>query len=336
MHNWRLILIIVAAGSFAASAHAQTELIESVESLKAADDASSFESFEQISDEIAEDDFTSAEWSDAGLPDLIDDVADGEASAPWGSFYAGAELLLLKPRYSMGSTYGSYLQNLGLLSGFNGAGIYKDDPDDAPRAFIGWESVGGLGVRGRFWEFENGGLLEPEYQYSGIWRTDGMRFDVDVYRRLQFNRGSVAAGANLSTVDLNIDGFYPDNASYDATGLGVFVDGRHTLYESDRFMCSLIGRGRWSQLMGKHTYDVTIYPSYYLYDDYVQMAPTVERIRDDADLQIAEAAAGFELVRKFRYAALAFQYAVEVQNWSLNPAEELSFLGSTFSLGLQR
>ncbi len=195
MHNWRLIVIFVAAVSFAASAHAQSELIESVESLEAADDASSLESFEQITDGIAEDDFTSAEWSDPDLPNLVD-VSVDDASAPSSSWFAGAELLRLKPRYSHGRIDGKDYVNTPLLSVLD-AGVYKDDPANAPRAFVGW-SVGGWGVRGRFWQFENGGLVTPEHRDSMRWGLDATRFDLDAYRQFQFKRGSIAVGANLT------------------------------------------------------------------------------------------------------------------------------------------
>jgi hypothetical protein len=341
MCNWRHAIIVVAAISSAASAHAQSELSESVESFEATGDSPAFESFEEATDESIEDDFRSAEWSDADLPNLVDENSDDDASAPTSFWFGGAELLRLKPRYTLGSTYRNYND---YYAPYGDTGVYKDDPDDAPRAFLGWESANGLGIRGRFWKFENGGLIDPEYEWSRTWRMDATRFDADVYRRFQFNRGSIAAGANLATVDLSTDGFFPKNSNYEAVGLGVFAEGRHTLYESDRVACALIGRGRWSQLMGKHSYDVTSsIPSIYVVNsEFLELVSDVhyidvtQRHRDDADLQIAEVAAGLELVRKFRHADLVFQYAVEVQNWNLNPNDELSFLGSTFAISLRR
>jgi hypothetical protein len=330
----RHTIVVIAAILIASIAHAQSEVSELDSSFVATDDGSDLEGFELPTSDFVEDEF-SAEWPDSELPQLLNDDVDEDANASYGSWFGGVELLRLKPSYSHGTITRNYGGLNNLLLGYSDLGTFKDDPDDAPRAFLGWESAGGLGIRGRFWELENGGFIYPDSQFSP-WRMDATRFDLDVYRRFQFHRGSIAAGANLATVDLNIDGFRPDNASYDATGLGVFVDGRHTLYDSDRFAVALVGRGRWSQLMGKHSYDTTVYSITISSFGYATgQEATVIQVREDADVQIAEAAAGLEVVRKFRYAALAFQCAVEVQNWSLSPAEELSFVGSTFSFGLQ-
>jgi hypothetical protein len=328
----RHAIVVIAAILIASVVHAQSEVGESDGSFVATDDGSDLEAFEFPASEYLDDD-QSAEWADSELPQLLDDEVDDVANESYGSWYGGVELLRLKPSYSRGTS--AYGLNR-LLYGYAVSGAYRDDPDDAPRVLMGWESAGGLGVRGRFWELENGGFIYPDSQFSP-WRMDATRFDLDVYRRFQFHRGSIAAGANLATVDLNIDGFLPDNAGYDATGLGVFVDGRHTLYDSDRFAVALVGRGRWSQLVGRHSYDTTIYSlTLNSYGGVASQEIKVVQARDDADVQIAEAAAGLEVVRKFRYATIALQCAVEVQTWSLSPAEELSFVGSTFSFSLQR
>lgn len=327
-------IFVIAAILIASLARAQSELSESASSFVTTDDGADLQVFEPPASDFVDDEI-SAEWADSELPQLLSDEAGENANASFGSWFGGVELLRLTPSYSHGTT-SPYPSLNRLLLAFDDRGTYRDDPDEAPRTFLGWESAGGLGIRGRFWEFENGGFIYPDTQISP-WRMDATRFDLDVYRRFQFHRGSIAAGANLATVDLNIDGFRPENAGYDATGLGVFVDGRHTLYDSDRFAVALVGRGRWSQLMGKHSYDTTVYSITINSFGYATgQEATVVQVRDDADVQIAEAAAGLEFVRKFRYAALALQCAVEVQNWSLSPAEELSFVGSTFSLGLHR
>jgi hypothetical protein len=330
----RHAIVVIAAIWTASTAYAQGELSEPANSFVTTDDRSDLVGEESLSGDFFTDEL-SAEWSDSELPQLLKDETVEESSASFGSWFGGVELVRLKPSYSHGTSTPPYSLN-NLLWAYGDQGTFSDDPDDALRALVGWESASGLGVRGRFWEYENGGVIDPDYQFSPDWRIDATRFDLDVYRRFQFHRGSIAAGANLATVDLNIDGFRPGNASYDATGLGVFVDGRHTLYESDRVAFALIGRGRWSQLMGKHSYDTTVYDLAINPDFYdVYEVPTVVQVRDDADLQIAEAAAGLEVVRKFRHAALALQCAVEVQNWRLNAGDELSFVGSTFSVGLQ-
>jgi hypothetical protein len=81
-----------------------------------------------------------------------------EPRGRWGGGWVGsAEVTFLKPHNSSGTGFNSAI-DAGLFSTITGASLSFDiDPDyeASGRFTVGWQACGGLGVRGRFWDYDH-------------------------------------------------------------------------------------------------------------------------------------------------------------------------------------
>jgi hypothetical protein len=244
------------------------------------------------------------------------------AEAAEGFWYSGAELTWFEPRYEVTSPASFWL--------FNSVD-HEFDAEDAvgPRVYVGWESAAGLGLRTRAWWFESDRHHAP---YWTEWSLQLARGDLDLYRRFRFAKGSLVVGGDLALVDLELEDVAPDSPHTQGGGLGLFLEGRHDLYQSPHLVLACVGRGRWTHFFaGETDYIVDMTPGGLNSPLFAVDVPGTRSV----NMQATEAAAGLELVRKFARADFALEWMVEVQGWEVSPVSELSFFGSTFAASLR-
>jgi hypothetical protein len=199
-------------------------------------------------------------------------------------------------------------------------GLDGDTGAVGPRITVGWESDSGFGLRSRF----AGMSAEADMVAYGVGPTpldlgiNAARFDFDLYRRFEFENGSLLFGAGVSSAQLEyelIDGVVLESMKNTGAGVSVFAEGRHRFYNSATTEWAVLSRGRWGAMIGEE--ETTLFPG----------------IVFDSTLNVAEAAFGFEYKRKMRRATFVAQYLMEAQSWSPSELEGVNFLGSTASVG---
>jgi len=151
--------------------------------------------------------------------------------------------------------------------------------------------------------------VNPPYGPKDIDLAAG-RFDFDVYRRFDFNRSSILAGGTVTGAQ--IENNYAGHAEESAGGVGFVVEGRHRFYDSPVVAWSVFSRGRWSALVGE-------WSSF--------------NSKGNSNLNIFEAALGLEYRRRFQAADLVVQYSFEGQSWDTTYVGDVTFMGSTLSIG---
>jgi hypothetical protein len=244
----------------------------------------------------------------------------------------------------------------------------SDEPILGPRISLGWESAAGFGIRGRGWGFDSPvevdqtfapfGYYSPlQMQYVHEIEFSGSRFDLDFYKRLQYQRGELAFGASLTAAHLKLEAgdqqIPPSMYDFDAGlvysrlplvpgqynrplyllspaayqsgsvvrnragGLGLLVEGSHRFYETPIHAWSVFGRGRVAYLIGDWEAP---------YSNGLQ--------KGDANMAIGEAALGLEYRRKFNLADALVQCSFEVQSWDVSIVDRINFAGVTTGIGL--
>jgi hypothetical protein len=239
-----------------------------------------------------------------------------------------------------------------LYAGYNNGSFVIDDQNAEvdPRIIVGWESAGGLGLRSRFWSFEDqfvptslfqagSGNSPPPFYYFYDVDLTARRFDFDVYRRFVFEKGSVLAGASVAAAELDLDVDVADfspyiydkdfRAEHSGGGGGFLLEAQHAFYRSEVSQWSVITRGRWSGVVGELAH-----------------SELTEPLSRGSRLSILEAALGLEYKRTFHGIDFVLQYYLEGQNWDVSGLGEshstmptdgkFDFLGSMFSLGFAR
>lgn len=232
-----------------------------------------------------------------------------------------------------------------------------------PRITLGWESNSGNGVRGRLWGYEAetemfvyepafaGGFATMRgFDFRGASPADsGMQgyflrtgsLDVDFYKRFAREQTSLVLGAGLKSAALQVEiPGLTENTAY-GTGLGLFSDVRHVLYQTGQSELSLVGSGRVGFLTGEWRNETT--------ETFVSAAPsspgdpgglstttetTTTVVDDDADMVISEASLGVEWRRNLGWSVLTLRAQYETQLWNTDVTDDLTFNGGAVKAGL--
>lgn len=189
----------------------------------------------------------------------------------------------------------------------------------APRWNFGWESSRNLGLRGRVMTT----TAQADVYLNGVGPLDmeisPTRVDFDVYRRFLIDDSSLLVGAGVTAAEMEFE--IEPVAPFRDRGAGVqfFAEGRHRLGRSSVADLTLLARGRWASLSGEWE------------------APDSNiNVSGNGYIEILEAAFGLEWRRRFSTADLILQCSMESQTWQSTYTEEVSLLGTVFSVGFAR
>lgn len=210
------------------------------------------------------------------------------------------------------------------------------------RLTFGWESNAGYGIRARVsgvsGEGSSDSFFGNTFTSGGFSTLRGFDFrgaspvaagsepleivtatsNIDIYKRLQFDRLDVALGAGLSggAISLDVPTVNIDN-SIIAGGISLFTEGKYVLRQSEVSELSLVGSGRVAFLRGEwESTDGT---------GFLQM---------DSDLTITEGAVGLEWKRHLGRATLNLRAQYESQLWNSDVTSDLVFNGAALRAGL--
>lgn len=189
-----------------------------------------------------------------------------------------------------------------------------------PRLEFGKERNDGFGWRTRFWGISGDSEIVDTagIPTGAIFDIAAHRIDLDFYRRFRFPHASMLFGAGLTYASLESELSDPngfDTAEDTGTGVNVFAEGRHLFLETDKSEWSLIGRGKWAYLAGDG-------------ETTLSTSPAIA-----SSLDIAEAAFGFEYVRRLRRGNLLIQCLMEAQSWDTTLNRQVNYLGSSYRIG---
>ena len=189
-----------------------------------------------------------------------------------------------------------------------------------PRLQIGREKDSGFGWRTRFWGINaDSKIVDPNTGPTGaVLDVSASRFDVDFYRRFRADKGSLLFGAGITGASMELELSDPnsiDTGKDSGTGVSIFIEGRHLYRSTPKVEWFVIGRGRWAYLVAD--WESTLFPG----------------VEGSGSLNVAEAAFGTEMVRRFRHGDFVLQYLMEAQSWETTFNGDLNFLGSSLRFG---
>jgi hypothetical protein len=226
------------------------------------------------------------------------------AYPPFSFWFAAAELTVLNPHYD------------------NGLFTLNDPRSSvAPRLIFGWESPRGLGLRTRFWWLNDHQqiLADPQLPPDLEVKLQARRFDFEVYRRFSFDGSSLAVGAGVTNAAFRWQ-LAPDLRPQDSgTGVEFFAEGRHLLWATPGSESAVVARGRFASLVGQWRDD----------------SGFGFRNGGDSNIEILEAAFGWEDKLKFDHCDLLLQTLIEAQTWDATYNGDLGLFGLTLSAGLR-
>ncbi len=227
-----------------------------------------------------------------------------------GGVYAAADLTFLRP-YVGGEALRS------ILTPSPGPGGLEAEYPFAPRIIIGYEGARGLGIRARYWFFDQDFALE------GVAPTFGIDMDVlDLEATIRQDFGSwdlqFAGGVRYGREEMSYNG---DQICFEGTGLTVAAEVMRPVYNSN---WSLLGNFRGSLLYGE-TRDTGI----------LWVGPSANEI-----MQVWEMQLGVEYAREMSAGEVAIQFLWEVQYWENAPIavymSDLGFSGPTLKVEFRR
>jgi hypothetical protein len=124
-------------------------------------------------------------------------------------------------------------------------GRWEDTSSLAIRLILGYEDPEGIGVRLRFW-----GLSQDAETPADDLQLNMDKFDVDLYKRVLFDRGDLAFGAGPSSGLLEFKLSNDSYSRFEGAGATMFLDGYYSLVEFEKSELGAIARGRYSILLG--------------------------------------------------------------------------------------
>lgn len=230
-----------------------------------------------------------------------------------------------------------------------------------PRFQLGWESESGVGVRGRYWEFENDGeynQIDREISSTllpGIALADSEpipvrptfvdpnednlvdqsveSFELDLSQRFLAGRTDVRIGAGLKSVSRQESAYVTDLATYSENQLitgyhleNVSVQGTGLSLFSE-FEHPLLVRDRFEVafvLGGRSSYVPAEYEAY----------GTDSSVSLDDNLWINEGNVGLELLSRHRYITMRLRGQFETQSWNSSVTDNQAFTGTSLSFGI--
>ncbi|TWT88384.1 hypothetical protein Mal64_18640 [Pseudobythopirellula maris] len=141
-------------------------------------------------------------------------------------------------------------------------------------------------------------------------------FDFDLYQRVWVGDTSLVLGAGVRAAHQEVDFLNGSNPGFGGGGLSAFLEFRRSLYRSELSEVSVLGYGRYSQMLG--TFEETT-PGF---------QPT-------AAMGIAETGLGLEYRRRLGRGDLILQYMADAQLWSSSNLGDHALLGDSFMVGYQ-
>jgi hypothetical protein len=225
--------------------------------------------------------------------------------------------------------------------------VGDDSPEDdinpgefqaSPRITLGYIAPGGLGIRGRYWEFNQ--VLNPNEGAPGALAIDTYTIDVEVFERFAINDAwdfEVFGGVRYNSFDENFADLVGDTefrtVGFDGYGIIGGLEARREMLRG-----AIYGRARWGILM-----------------DDKRLTNTGSGTQDllDTTVGVTEIAVGYEVSRVAAGGSLVFaRFGVEYQQWSnyssnFNTADadpeqfwtgssDVGFAGVTASIGWMR
>ncbi len=227
-----------------------------------------------------------------------------------GGVYAAADLTFLRP----------YMGREGLdalLPAPTGPGGLEGEYTFAPRLIIGYEGASGLGVRTRYWFFDQ------DFGVAGVAPLFGIDMDVlDLEATIRKDFGSwdlqFAGGVRYGREEMSYNG---DRLSFEGTGLTVAAEVTRPVYNGN---WSLLGNFRGSLLYGE-TRDTGI----------IWTGTSANEI-----MQVWEIQLGVEYARETSAGQVAIQFLWEAQYWENAPIaaimSDLGFSGPTLKVEFRR
>jgi hypothetical protein len=225
-----------------------------------------------------------------------------------GMFYGEAQLMFLRAHASE--------EVLGKLS---------ESHEFSPRIIFGYETCTGLGVRTRYWMYDDDVdvIDNPGTQLGLDWNV----FDVEGTARFRTDRADLVVGAGFRWTDASVE-INQLSVSSTMPGITLAADARAWICQSCVSQWSGICGARWSILGGDWEGETPI-------GDGV----TIDLESRDDNVVVQEIYAGFEYLRYFNSHSLFARLVFEAQNWRsdfLNTeidAESIGFLGPGIHVG---
>ncbi len=227
-----------------------------------------------------------------------------------GGVYAAADLTFLRP----------YMGREGLdalIPAPPGLGGLDGEYTFAPRFIIGYEGASGLGVRTRYWFFDQ------DFGIAGVAPTFGIDMDVlDVEATMRKDFGNwdlqVAGGVRYGREEMSYNG---DQICFEGTGLTVAAEVMRPVCNGN---WSLLGNFRGSLLYGE-TRDTGL----------LWVGPSADEI-----MQVWEMQLGVEYARELFAGEVAIQFLWEAQYWQNSTIAvymtNLGFSGPTLKVEFRR
>ena len=271
----------------------------------------SHEEFSEYSAETAQD---------AALMPTIEITGDAFVSSiPSTSWSAGVELVAFHTDYE--------------VADFREGG--EDKYVASPRVYLGWESKSGFGIRSRYWDYKNEGLVVPVdldvnrhlISSPGVdphlvvsvenipFTLSSRSLDIDFYKRFSTGPTDVVLGAGLRGAGLNFGTKFSES-TISTIGASLFSDFRHRFYQTEKGELAFVASGRVAWLTGESDSN---HPSY----DGIT----------DANMTTTEAALGLEWKRDLGWSVLTLRAQYETQLWDSNIASDVAFNGGVIRTG---
>lgn len=247
----------------------------------------------------------------SGFTTGIDDCCYETGSCRGGA-YAAVELTFLRP-YLSGD-------GLAILIPAPGPGGIQGEYTFAPRFIIGYEGANGLGVRVRYWFFDQDFALDGVAPTFGV---DMDALDLEATTRTEFGEWDLqfAGGARYGREEMSYNGLL---ARFEGVGLTVAAEVTRPIYSGN---WSLLGNFRGSLLYG----DI-------LDTGLILGAGTFTT--DDEMMQIWELQLGVQYAREMSAGQVAVQFLWETQHWEnawLSAwMSDLGFSGPTLKVEFRR
>lgn len=185
--------------------------------------------------------------------------------------------------------------------------------------YLGWESVGGVGIRGRLWVFGDDNTAFPTSATAPFDVNVGaVKFDLDFYKRITVDNTSFVLGVGNRAALLIFD--YPGNTeeTHSAGGLSAFIEGQHKFHQTDVSTWSILGGARISYLVGESEFDNGLNLSIV-----------------DNTFTIGSANLGVEYRRHFERSDFIFQLDSQIELWQISSVGDPAFSTTNFRLGME-
>ncbi len=206
-------------------------------------------------------------------------------------------------------------------------GAWPNDHDVAGRLILDYEDLTGLGLRLRFWGFN-----QDVAAFSTDVELSASSANFDMYKRLLIDETELVLGGGAAGGSLEFK--IPDDGEwgFNDGGVTMFAEGFQPLLQFPKIDIGMVGRARMSLLAGD--WDDTT--------DFVGVSTFgVPAVTDHDTMSVVELAWGFELRRRFGkhddhhwFAAAIIEHQRWESDWMATFAgSAVGFTGTNFSLG---